>query len=192
MNFSHARPLLPNLWVIPDFFSDFNKVRSAYRSPGQGWKTEYPNRLLTPWGSNPFLESILETSLFQLSELIQTSVRKQVCYASLDLSESQIMMHRLHCNIKCFVQVFTGDINDNKLNSCFCIDDKLNHDHPDDYCNLADFPPGKIIEIDYVPNTAWVLLNSPRIFFGTRNSVPKNQIRETLNLHFSDILETTT
>lgn len=192
MNYKHAQPILPNLWIVPNFFDNFDEIRKAYRNPKQPWNTEYNDRLLTPWGSNPVLENVLEKSLPPLAELTQTGVDRQVCYTSLDLGGSQIMMHRLHPDIKCFVQVCMADVEDVILNSCFCVDEQINQNHPVDYADISDFDANKIIEIEYKPNTAWILLNSPRLFFGTKNPVPKNNVRETLNLHFSDILKTTT
>lgn len=192
INLNNAEQLLSNLWVIPEFFTDIAQVRSAYRLPGQAWKTEYPDRILTPWGSNSVLESVLDESLPLMAEITQTGIDKHVCYASLDLGGSQIMMHRLHPDIKCFVQVCTGDKIDPTLNSCFCTDEDFNSNHPADYVDIAEIHHNKIVEIEYKPNTAWILLNSQKTFFGTSNAVPKNHIRETINLHFGSILKTTT
>lgn len=192
INFNRIESINSSLWVISNFFSNFDEVRSSYRSAGQPWQTQYSDRLLTPWGSNALFESVLEKSVLPLSKLTQHDIDKQVCYASLDLGGSQIMMHRLHSDIRCFVQVCMGDDANTMLNSCFCIDNEFNATHPVDYVNIDELPQSKIIEIEYRPNTAWILSNSPRTFFGTRNKVPNTQIRETLNLHFGSVLKTAT
>jgi hypothetical protein len=111
-----------------------------------------------------------------------------VAYVSLDLSGSQIMMHRLHPDIRCFVQVCMSDQEQPDLATHFCTDSQLNDQHPQDYENISCFRLDQLQAVSYRPNTAYVFLNQPRIFMGTRCLVPANTQRETFNLHFTMIL----
>lgn len=74
----------------------------------------------------------------------------------------------------------------------FCIDSNFNNNHNQDYEAIDNFESGKLLAVSYRPNTAYILLNHPRIFMGTKNTVPPNMARETVNLHFGSPLKTNT
>ena len=188
LNFSNAQQILPTVWRLPDFFLDFESVRHSYRSPKQSWTTQYPNRLLTPWSSNSTLESALAQAPAQIKQLTGQAVQQQVIYSSLDLSSSQIMMHRLHPDIRCFIQVFMGSEPAPEMSSVFCNNLLVNADHPTDYADISEFNPADLVKVKYRPNEAWLMINQPRTFFGTAYEVAPNSVRETVNLHFGSEL----
>ena len=184
LNFSNAQQILPTVWRLPDFFLDFGSVQRSYRGPEQKWTTQYPNRLLTPWGSNTALESALSQAPALIKQLTGHAVQQQVIYSSIDLSGSQIMMHRLHPDIKCFIQVFMGTEPAPEMSSVFCNNLTVNAEHPADYADISEFRPEDLVKIKYRPNEAWLMINQPRTFFGTAYEVAPNSVRETVNLHF--------
>jgi hypothetical protein len=183
INFSQAQPLLDNVWVIPNFFQDFNQIKSSYRSGNQLWHSQYPNRLLTPWDSNKDIQQILSMLPYKIATLTREHFETQVGYASIDLSGNQIMMHRLHPDIGCFVQVCMSDTVNNEIGSVFCTNENVNKNHPTDYADISEFVQSDLLPVAYEPNTAWIMINRPRRFFGTLNPVPANTFRETLNFH---------
>lgn len=185
LNFSNAQQILPTVWRLPDFFMDFESVRNSYRNSGQPWTTQYPHRLLTPWGSNATLESALAQAPELIKQLTAQAVQPQVIYSSVDLSGSKIMMHRLHTDIKCFIQVYMGEDPALELSSVFCNNLTVNAEHPDDYADISEFNPADLVKIKYRPNEAWLMINQPRTFFGTAQAVAPNSVRETVNLHFA-------
>ena len=192
LNFSNAQQILPTVWRLPDFFLDFDSARRSYRSPEQKWTTQYPNRLLTPWGSNTTLEAALAQAPTQIKQLTAQAVQQQVIYSSLDLSGSQIMMHRLHPDIRCFIQVFMGAEPAPELSSVFCNNLTVNADHASDYADISEFKSEDLVKIKYRPNEAWLMINQPRCFFGTAYEVAPNSVRETVNLHFGSELPAST
>lgn len=192
LNFSNAQQILPTVWRLPDFFLDLESARRSYRSGEQAWTTQYPNRLLTPWGSNAVLESALAQAPALIKQLTGHSVQQQVIYSSLDLSGSQIMMHRLHPDIRCFIQVFMGSEPAPEMSSVFCNNLKVNAEHSADYADISEFKPEDLVKIKYRPNEAWLMINQPRTFFGTAYEVAPNSVRETVNLHFGAELPAST
>lgn len=192
LNFSNAQQILPTVWRLPDFFLDFYSARHSYRSPEQRWTTQYPNRLLTPWGSNATLESALAQAPVLIKQLTTHSVQQQVIYSSIDLSGSQIMMHRLHPDIRCFIQVFMGTESSPEMSSVFCNNLAVNAEHSNDYADISEFRPAELVKIKYRPNEAWLMINQPRCFFGTAYEVAPNSVRETVNLHFGAELPAST
>jgi len=192
LNFTHAQQILPTVWRLPDFFLDYESVQHSYRSSEQPWTTQYPNRLLTPWGSNAVLESALAAAPELIKQLTGYDVQPQVIYSSLDLSGSQIMMHRLHPDIRCFIQVFMGTESAPEMSSVFCNNLMVNAEHPADYADISEFKPEDLIKIKYRPNEAWLMINQPRTFFGTAYEVAPNSVRETVNLHFGAVLPAST
>ena len=192
LNFSNAQQILPTVWRLPDFFLDFDSVQRSYRDPEQKWTTQYPNRLLTPWGSNTTLESALAQAPEQIKQLTNCSVQPQVIYSSIDLSGSQIMMHRLHPDIKCFIQVFMGTEPAPEMSSVFCNNLTVNAEHSEDYADISEFKSEDLVKIKYRPNEAWLMINQPRCFFGTAYEVAPNSVRETVNLHFGAELPAST
>jgi hypothetical protein len=192
LNFSNAQQILPTVWRLPDFFLNFESVRNSYRRPEQSWTTQYPNRLLTPWGSNATLESALAQAPEQIKQLTNCSVQPQVIYSSIDLSGSKIMMHRLHPDIKCFIQVYMGEEPAPELSSVFCNNLTVNADHANDYADISEFNTTDLVKIKYRPNEAWLMINHPRCFFGTAHAVAPNAVRETVNLHFGAELPAST
>ena len=185
LNFSNAQQILPTVWRLPDFFTDFESVRNSYRNPEQPWTTQYPNRLLTPWGSNATLESALSQAPELIKQLTAQAVQQQVIYSSVDLSGSKIMMHRLHPDIRCFIQVYMGTEPAPELSSVFCNNTTVNAEHPNDYADISEFNLADLVKIKYRPNEAWLMINQPRTFFGTAQAVAPNAVRETVNLHFA-------
>lgn len=191
LNFSNARQVLPQVWHLPDFFLDFESVRT-YRSNSQPWTAEYPNRLLTPWGSNQEIESVLTAAPAHIQQLTGHAVTTQVGYASIDLSGSRIMMHRLHPDIGAYIQVFMGQEPAPEMCSVFCCDPDMNANHEPDYADISEFRSDQLIKIKYRPNDAWLMINQPRCFFGTAFTVAPNSVRETICLHFATELPTST
>jgi len=191
LNFSNARQILPQVWHLPDFFLDPVSVRS-YRSNKQPWTSEYPNRLLTPWGSNTEIEAALAAAPEHIQQLTGQAVKTQVGYASMDLSGSRIMMHRLHPDIGAYIQVFMGEDPAPELCSVFCSDPDMNTDHAQDYADISEFRPDQLVKIKYRPNDAWLMINKPRCFFGTALTVAPNSVRETICLHFAAELPAST
>jgi hypothetical protein len=192
LNFTHAQQILPTVWRLPDFFLDYESVRHSYRSAEQPWTTQYPNRLLTPWGSNAVLESALAAAPELIKQLTGYDVQPQVIYSSLDLSGSQIMMHRLHPDIRCFIQVFMGTESAPEMSSVFCNNLMVNAEHLADYADISEFKPEDLVKIKYRPKEAWLMINQPRTFFGTAYEVAPNSVRETVNLHFGAVLPAST
>jgi hypothetical protein len=192
LNFSNAQQILPTVWRLPDFFLDFESVRRSYRKPEQSWTTQYPDRLLTPWGSNATLESALAQAPALIEQLTNHSVQQQVIYSSLDLSGSKIMMHRLHPDIRCFIQVYMGQEPAPELSSVFCNNLTVNSEHATDYADISEFNPADLLKLRYRPNEAWLMINEPRVFFGTALPVAPNSVRETVNLHFGAKLPAST
>lgn len=192
LNFSNAQQILPTVWRLSDFFLDPESVRYSYRGNQQPWTTQYPNRLLTPWGSNTVLESVLTAAPALIKQLTGHDVQQQVIYSSLDLSGSQIMMHRLHPDIRCFIQVFMGSEPAPEMSTVFCSNQKVNAEHSADYADISEFDSADLVKIKYRPNEAWLMINQPRCFFGTAWAVAPNSIRETVNLHFGAELPTST
>jgi hypothetical protein len=192
LNFTHAQQILPTVWRLPDFFLDYESVQRSYRSAEQPWTTQYPNRLLTPWASNALLEAALQQAPDSIQELTGHAVHSQVAYASLDLSGSQIMMHRLHPDISCFIQVYMGQDPAPELSSVFCNNVTVNADHPTDYADISEFDSSDLLKLRYRPNEAWLMINQPRAFFGTALPVSPNSVRETVNLHFGAKLPAST
>ena len=184
LNFSNARQILPQVWHLPDFFLDPQSVRS-YRSDKQPWTSEYPNRLLTPWGSNAGIEAALAAAPAHIKQLTGQAVTTQVGYASLDLSGSRIMMHRLHTDIRAYIQVYMGEEVAPEMGSVFCVDPDMNANHSQDYADISEFRPDQLVKIKYRPNDAWLILNEPRCFFGTATTIAPNSVRETLCFHFA-------
>ena len=192
LNFNNAQQILPTVWRLPDFFTDFESVRNSYRQADQPWKTQYPNRLLTPWGSNTTLESALSQAPALIKQLTDCAVQQQVIYSSVDLSGSKIMMHRLHPDIRCFIQVYMGEEPAPELSSVFCNNVTVNAEHPNDYADISEFSSQDLVKIKYRPNEAWLMINEPRVFFGTALPVAPNSVRETVNLHFGSKLPAST
>lgn len=192
LNFSNAQQILPTVWRLPDFFLDFDSVQHSYRSSEQPWTTQYPNRLLTPWGSNTVLESALAQAPDLIRQLTGVAVQPQVIYASLDLSGSQIMMHRLHPDICCFIQISMGQEPAPEMSTVFCNNPTVNAEHATDYADISEFVPADLIKTKYRPNEAWLMINQPRTFFGTAYEVAPNSVRETINLHFGSVLPAST
>ena len=192
LNFKDARQILPQVWHLPDFFLDPATVRSSYRSNQQPWKSEYPNRLLTPWGTNSEIDAALAAAPEHIRQLTGCDTQTQVGYASLDLSGSRIMMHRLHPGIAAYIQVFMGEDPAPEMCSVFCCDPDMNANHAQDYADISEFRSDQLIKIKYRPNDAWLMINEPRCFFGTAFSVAPNSVRETICLHLASELPAST
>ncbi len=192
LNFNNARQLLPQVWHLPDFFLDPQSLRQSYRSNQQPWRAEYPNRLLTPWGTNTEIESALAVAPAHIQDLTGCIIKTQVGYASLDLSGSQIMMHRLHPDIGAYIQVFMGTEPAQGLDTVFCLNQTKNLNHPTDYADISEFDDTELIKIKFHPNDAWLMINQPRCFFGTARPVCANSVRETLCFHFASELPANT
>lgn len=192
LNFNNAQQILPTVWRLSDFFLDSESVQHSYRSNQQPWTTQYPNRLLTPWGSNTVLESALAQAPDLIRQLTGHEVQPQVIYASLDLSGSQIMMHRLHPDICCFIQISMGQDPAPEMSTVFCNNLQVNAERLEDYADISEFDPVDLIKTKYRPNEAWLMINQPRTFFGTAYEVAPNAVRETVNLHFGSVLPAST
>jgi len=190
MNIAHE--VMPGVWEIDNFFDDFEQLKQSYRGNQTAWRAEYPNRLLTPWDQTPELQSRMRELQPEIEHIVGQALSTQVAYVSLDLSGCRIMMHRLHPDIRCFVQVCMADQEQPDLATHFCTDSQVNAEYSQDYEDISYFRPNQLQAVSYRPNTAYVFLNQPRIFMGTRCLVPANTQRETFNLHFSRPLPTST
>ena len=188
----NARQVLDTVWEVDNFFSDFQTIKDSYRSSKTPWHSEYNNRLLTQYSNTPDLQTQLGKILPAVQHIVGHLLITHIAYASLDLSGSQIMMHRLHPDIRCFVQVCMSDTECADLATHFCIDAEFNANHNQDYENIEHFRPEQLASVSYKPNTAYVFLNQPRIFMGTKHAVPANMVRETFNLHFGSPLKAST
>ena len=177
--------ILDTVWEVENFFPDFDAIKQSYRSSQTPWRSEYPNRLLTPYSDTPDLQTQLSKLLPEVQRIVNQQLKPQVAYTSLDLSGSRIMMHRLHPDIRCFVQVCMSDVEYPELATHFCVDSVFNATHTQDYENIDQFQTNQLQAVSYRPNTAYVFLNQPRLFMGTKNTVPANMCRETFNLHFT-------
>lgn len=177
--------VLDTIWEIDNFFPDFQQIKESYRSNNTPWTSQYPNRLLTPWDQPCAVNDLVKEYCSTITDIVGQPLQPQVSYASLDLGGSQIMMHRLHPDIRCFVQVCMADQEQPELATNFCIDAEMNSNYPQDYESFRVFKPKQVQAVSYRPNTAYVFLNHPRKFMGTANPVPTNMIRETINLHFA-------
>ena len=177
--------ILDTVWEVEHFFLDFDAIKQSYRSSQTPWRSEYPNRLLTPYSDAPDLQTQLSKLLPEVQRIVNQQLKPQVAYTSLDLSGSRIMMHRLHPDIRCFVQVCMSDVEYPELATHFCVDSVFNATHTQDYENIDQFQTNQLQAVSYRPNTAYVFLNQPRLFMGTKNTVPANMCRETFNLHFT-------
>lgn len=177
--------VLDTVWEISDFFPDFDHIKQSYRGNDTRWTSQYPNRLLTPWDQPGPINNLVNKYCGTVSKLVGQPLQPQVSYASLDLGGSQIMMHRLHPDIRCFVQVCMAEQEQPELATNFCIDSDMNANYPQDYESFRMFQPEQVHAVSYRPNTAYVFLNYPRQFMGTASPVPANSTRETVNLHFA-------
>lgn len=185
--------VLDTVWEIENFFPDFDQIKQSYRSNSTPWTSQYPNRLLTPYNQDSPVNNLVKTYHTIVENIIGQSLQPQVSYASLDLSGSQIMMHRLHPDIRCFVQICMADKEQPELATNFCVDPNINLHHPQDYESFRFFQSDQLKAVRYKPNTAYVFLNQPRLFMGTAFAVPDNSVRETVNLHFaSNVLKSNT
>lgn len=184
LDFSQARQILPTVWHIPQAVIDLPALTQSYRSNNQAWSSQYPDRLLTPWGSNSIIDQFLHQVPALIYRLTGQSVKPQVGYASLDLSGSRIMMHRLHPDIRAYLQIFTGTAESDQLATVFCNDPQFNAIHAQDYADISEFDLEKLQYLNYETNHAWLMINEPRCFFGTQHRIPANQVRETVCLHF--------
>ena len=191
LNFSNARQVLPQVWHLPDFFLDPDSARDSYRTNEQPWTSQYPNRLLTPWNSNSKIDQALAQAPELIKSIVGQGVTTQVGYASLDLSGSQIMMHRLHPEIRAYIQIYMG-ADSPDLNTVFCSNSAVNAANTPDYADISEFKAEDLVRVEYRYNHAWLMLNEPRCFFGTAKRVPPNQVRETICLHFAAELPSST
>ena len=188
----NTHQVLDTVWEVDNFLPNFQIIKDVYRSGKTPWQSEYSNRLLTPYSSTPDLQTQLQKLLPKIQNIVGQPLTTQVAYVSLDLSGSRIMMHRLHSDIRCFVQVCMSDIECSDLATHFCIDAEFNADHNQDYENIDRFQDKQLLAVSYKPNTAYIFLNQPRIFMGTKHAVPANIVRETFNLHFGSPLKAST
>lgn len=173
------KQILENVWEVDNFFPNFDQVRRLHRNIQTPWNAQYKNRLLTPWESTPEIQSILHQHHGQIQDIIQRSISPQVSYVSIDLPGAEILMHRLHPEICCFVQVCLADESSTQLATHF-----IQSEMPGNYYNVRDFSDDVLVPTTYTPNTAIVYLNEPRWFLGTKIPVPPNMLRETFNMHF--------
>jgi hypothetical protein len=177
--------VLDTVWEIENFFSDFDHAKQSYRGNDTPWTSQYPGRLLTPWDQPCAVNDLVKTYCSAIVDVVGQPLQPQVSYASLDLAGSQIMMHRLHSDIHCFVQICMADQEQPELATNFCTDANMNANHPQDYESFRMFRTEQVQAVSYQPNTAYVFLNHPRRFMGTAIAVPANSVRETINLHFA-------
>jgi hypothetical protein len=180
--------MIPNqLWSVKNFFPTerFHKIRNLYRKTRINMSMTYDDRILTSWSDSPELQEIVRSEQARIEEITKQKLAPQVAYASIDLSGSSIMMHRLHPDIFVQVQIVMADAPDARMEFAFCVNAQINRDSEIDYQPFRTISRRDVELIPYEPNTASVYVNEPRGFCGMLGQVPANSAREVLVLSYT-------
>jgi hypothetical protein len=175
------------LWTVKNFFSAdrFQEIRNLYRKTRINMSMTYDDRILTAWSDSPELQEITRSELARMEEITKQKLEPQVTYASIDLSGSAIMMHRLHPDIFVQVQVVMSDVADVRMEFAFCVNNEINQQSEIDYRPLRRISRHDVELVPYEPNVASVYVNDPRGFVGMLGQVPPNSVREVLVLSYT-------
>jgi len=175
------------LWTVKNYFSPdrFREIRNFYRKTRINISMTYNDRILTSWSDSPELQEIVRSEQGRVEEITRQKLEPQVAYASIDLSGSSIMMHRLHPDIFVQVQIAMSDAPDVRMEFAFCVNNEINRDSEIDYQPLRTISRRDVELVPYEPNTASVYVNEPRGFCGMLGCVPANSVREVLILSYT-------
>jgi hypothetical protein len=175
------------LWTAKNFFSpdQFRDIRNLYRKTRINMSMTYDDRILTSWSDSPELQEIVRSEQFRIEEITKQKLAPQVAYASIDLSGSAIMMHRLHPDIFVQVQVVLSDASDVRMEFAFCVNSQVNQESELDYKPIRLITRHDVELIPYEPNTASIYMNEPRGCVGMLGHVPPNSVREVLVLSYT-------
>jgi hypothetical protein len=175
------------LWSVKNFFTTerFHEIRNLYRKTRINMSMTYDDRILTSWSDSPELQEVVRSEQNRIEKLTKQKLSPQVAYASIDLSGSFIMMHRLHPDIFVQVQIVMSDAPDARMEFAFCVNSQINRDSEIDYQPLRTISRRDVELVSYEPNTASVYVNEPRRFCGMLGRVPHNLVREVLILSYT-------
>lgn len=175
------------VWQVADFFSkeQFQYIRNSYRKSRQAFTMQYDNRILTPWADSPELQAVVQEETNRVSEIVGRKLAPQVGYISIDLSDTRLMMHRLHPDIYVQLNICMGDQVDYNMGYSYCVDAEINEKSEIDYQPNRRIYPHDCVTTPYVPNMASVYLSEPRSFVGMLNLIPANTVREVLVLSYT-------
>ena len=175
------------LWTVKNYFSPdrFREIRNLYRKTRVNMSMTYDDRILTSWSDSPELQKIVRSEQGRIEEITRQKLEPQVAYASIDLSGSSIMMHRLHPDIFVQVQIAMSDAPDARMEFAFCVNAQINQYSEIDYQPLRMISRRDVELVPYEPNTASVYVNEPRGFCGMLGCVPANSVREVLILSYT-------
>jgi len=175
------------LWTAKNFFSpdQFRDIRNLYRKTRINMSMTYDDRILTSWSDSPELQEIVRSEQSRIEEITKQKLAPQVAYASIDLSGSSIMMHRLHPDIFVQVQVVLSDTPDVRMEFAFCMNAQINRESELDYKPIRQITRRDVELVPYEPNTASIYVNEPRGFVGMLGRVPPNSVREVLVLSYT-------
>lgn len=174
------------LWLVQDYFSQqqFQALRNLYRKSRICMSMQYDDRILTSWSDSPQLQDIVRHEQSRIEHTVGQKLQPQVAYASIDLSGSMIMMHRLHPDIFVQVQIVMADAADARMDFAFCSNDQINSESQLDYQPMTRITGNDAKLAPYEPNSASVYVNEPRGFVGMLGQVPPNSVREVLVLSY--------
>lgn len=174
------------LWGVNDFFSldQFKEIKQQYRRNRTSFSMQYDDRLLTPWSDTPELQQIVANHTPSISQIVGRELAPQVCYVSIDLAGSSIMMHRLHPDILVQVQIGMGEDSDARMSFGFCNNNDVNANSVLDYQPIQKITRHDVDVVNYEPNLASIYVNDPRGFVGMMGVVPPNTVREVLILSY--------
>lgn len=174
------------LWVDDHYFlcDQLTYVKDLYRKTRIAMSMQYDNRVLTSWANSPDLQNVVYCECTKISQIVGQKLAPQAAYVSLDLSGSNIMMHRLHPDIYVQVQICLSDIADSKMDFSFCNNLEINQRCSEDYRPSRPITAADVDTVKYSPNTASIYLNNPRGFVGMLGVVPANSVREVLVLSY--------
>ena len=175
------------LWTVKNYFTTdrFCEIRNLYRKTRINMSMTYDDRILTAWSDSPELQEIVRSEQSRIEEITRQKLEPQVAYASIDLSGSSIMMHRLHPDIFVQVQIAMSDAPDARMEFAFCVNAQINQDSEIDYQPLRTISRRDVELVPYEPNTASVYVNEPSGFCGMLGCVPANSVREVLVLSYT-------
>jgi len=175
------------LWTVKNFFTAqrFHEIRNLYRKTRVNLSMTYDDRILTSWSDSPELQEVVRSEQARIEEITKQRLAPQVAYASIDLSGSSIMMHRLHPDIFVQVQIVMSDAPDVRMEFAFCVNAQINQDSEIDYQPLRPISRHDVELVPYEPNVASIYVNQPRGYCGMLSRVPSNSVREVLILSYT-------
>lgn len=174
------------LWEISNYFDRdrFDQIKKHYRTTRMPLSMQYDNRVLSSWSESPELQDLVWVETPRIEDIVKRKLEPQVCYVSLDLSGSMIMMHRLHPDILVQVQVAMCDDTDPRMEFAYCINHDINQNSVLDYQPKSRITRHDVTMVPYSPNCASIFLNEERNFNGMLQKVPPNTFREVLVMSY--------